>query len=79
MMRTGKVVWRVHLPAGAQANPMTYRIDPTGKQYVVITAGGHQFLKTEMGDSIVAFALNLKGFQSDLFQLKNIESANTTV
>jgi quinoprotein glucose dehydrogenase len=37
---------------------MTYRVTPTGKQYVVIAAGGHGKMEGEkLGDSLVAFAL----------------------
>lgn len=52
---TGQVLWTVRLPAGGQATPMTYR--ENGKQYVVISAGGHGKLGTTLGDSVVAFAL----------------------
>ena len=52
---TGKEVWRMELPASAQATPMSYLVG--GKQYVVICAGGHGKLGTKMGDSVVAFAL----------------------
>jgi quinoprotein glucose dehydrogenase len=52
---TGQVLWTVPLPAGGQATPMTYR--ENGKQYVVISAGGHGKLGTTLGDSVVAFAL----------------------
>ena len=34
---------------------MTY--EWSGKQYVVICAGGHGKLKSKMGDAVVAFAL----------------------
>jgi quinoprotein glucose dehydrogenase len=34
---------------------MTYSV--SGKQYVVIAAGGHGKLGTKQGDSLVAFAL----------------------
>jgi quinoprotein glucose dehydrogenase len=54
---TGEELWRHHLPAGGQAGPMTYRLRPDGRQYVVIAAGGHGTLGTEIGDSLVAFAL----------------------
>ena len=54
--RTGKLLWQDHLPAGGQATPMTYRL-PDGKQFVVIAAGGHKYLRTHMGDAIVAYAL----------------------
>jgi quinoprotein glucose dehydrogenase len=53
---TGKVVWSAELPASAQATPMTYRAR-SGRQLVVIAAGGHSALRTKMGDYVVAFAL----------------------
>ena len=52
---TGREVWKAELPASAQSTPMTYEWQ--GKQYVVICAGGHGKLKSKMGDSVVAFAL----------------------
>jgi quinoprotein glucose dehydrogenase len=55
-VETGKELWKAELPAGAQAAPMTYRA-ADGRQYVVIAAGGHGKLGTQMGDSVVAFAL----------------------
>ena len=36
---------------------MTYYLESTGKQYVVIAAGGHGRLGTKTGDYIVAYAL----------------------
>ena len=54
---TGKALWKGRLPAGGQATPMTYYLDDTGKQYVVIAAGGHPKLGTTQGDYLVAFAL----------------------
>ncbi len=54
--RTGKEVWRYSLPAGGQANPMSY-VGEDGRQYVVITAGGHGALGTSYGDETIAFAL----------------------
>ena len=56
-IKTGEVVWRARLPAGGQATPMTYRLNKNGRQYVVIAAGGHKFMGTKLGDSLVAFAL----------------------
>ncbi|QDG69589.1 membrane-bound PQQ-dependent dehydrogenase, glucose/quinate/shikimate family [Janthinobacterium tructae] len=56
-VRNGKTVWKARLPAGGQATPMSYISDRTGKQYVVVMAGGHGSLGTKMGDSLVAFAL----------------------
>jgi quinoprotein glucose dehydrogenase/quinate dehydrogenase (quinone) len=54
---TGRVRWKASLPAGGQANPMSYVSRRTGRQYVVIAAGGHDELGTGRGDAIVAFAL----------------------
>jgi quinoprotein glucose dehydrogenase len=56
-VQNGRVLWRGRLPAGGQASPMTYRSDRTGRQYVVIAAGGHGSLGTKAGDSIVAYRL----------------------
>jgi quinoprotein glucose dehydrogenase len=52
---TGKELWKSELPAGGQATPMTYTWD--GRQFVVISAGGHGKLGTKQGDYVVAFAL----------------------
>ncbi|MGN6159845.1 MAG: pyrroloquinoline quinone-dependent dehydrogenase, partial [Devosia sp.] len=54
-IRTGKQVWSTQLPAGGQANPMTYSID--GKQVVAIFAGGHHFMKTPVGDYLEVYGL----------------------
>jgi len=53
--QTEKELWQFELPAGGQATPMTYLFK--GKQYVVISAGGHGKLGTKQGDSVLAFAL----------------------
>jgi quinoprotein glucose dehydrogenase len=58
-IKTGKVVWSDVLPAGGQATPMTYRIN--GRQYVVIIAGGHHFMRTPPGDYVIAYALPEQG------------------
>jgi quinoprotein glucose dehydrogenase len=54
---TGEELWRVRLPTGAHATPMTYRLTPTGRQFVVIAAGGHGILGTPPNDALMAFAL----------------------
>jgi quinoprotein glucose dehydrogenase len=56
-VRSGEKLWQYRLPAGGQATPMSYVSGKTGKQYVVIMAGGHGSLGTKMGDSLMAFAL----------------------
>ena len=52
---TGEEVWAAVLPASAQATPMAYEWN--GRQFVVICAGGHGKLKSQMGDAVVAFGL----------------------
>src|SRR5262249_49356282 len=56
-IETGAELWKGRLPAGGQATPMTYRLRPDGRQFVVIAAGGHGKLGTKLGDSLIAFAL----------------------
>jgi quinoprotein glucose dehydrogenase len=56
-VESGTELWRARLPAGGQATPMTYRLRPDGRQYVVIAAGGHGTLRTHQGDWLVAYAL----------------------
>jgi quinoprotein glucose dehydrogenase len=52
---TGAELWKGELPASAQSIPATYEFG--GRQYVVISAGGHGKLGTKMGDAVVAFAM----------------------
>ena len=54
---TGKELWKGVLPTSARATPMTYQA-PNGKQYLVISAGGHGIPgMAPLGDYLVAFAL----------------------
>jgi quinoprotein glucose dehydrogenase len=54
-VETGEVLWQDALPAGGQANPLTYEFE--GRQYLVIMAGGHHFMETPIGDFVRAYAL----------------------
>jgi quinoprotein glucose dehydrogenase len=54
-LKTGQTLWSDVLPGGGQATPMTYSIN--GKQYLVITAGGHRIMRTKVTDEVVAYAL----------------------
>ncbi len=56
-VETGEGLWKGRLPTAGHATPMTYRVRPDGRQYVVIAAGGHGILGTPPGDALVAFAL----------------------
>jgi quinoprotein glucose dehydrogenase len=55
-LRTGEELWRGRLPAGGQATPMNYT-GKSGRQFVVIAAGGHSGVGTTPGDHVVAYAL----------------------
>ena len=55
-VRTGKELWKGRLPVGAEATPMTYVSPKTGRQFVVISAGGNS-ATTQKGDYVVAYAL----------------------
>jgi len=54
-VETGEELWAAVLPASAQATPMTYEWN--GKQFVVICAGSHGKMKSQMGDAVIAFGL----------------------
>ncbi|MEC7793470.1 MAG: pyrroloquinoline quinone-dependent dehydrogenase [Pseudomonadota bacterium] len=54
-IETGETLWSSVLPAGGQANPITYEVD--GRQYVMVTAMGHHFMETPVGDEVMAWAL----------------------
>jgi quinoprotein glucose dehydrogenase len=60
-IETGQVLWETPLPAGGHALPMTYQLSDTGRQYVVISAGGYAQLGTTLGDYLIAFALPRPG------------------
>src|SRR3546814_21017738 len=38
---TGRLLWQARLPAGAQATPTVYRSERSGRQFIVVAAGGH--------------------------------------
>ena len=54
-VETGEELWRDRLPFIGNAVPMTYRLSKTGRQFVVLAAGGNPL--SEMGDVLVAYAL----------------------
>jgi len=56
-VQTGRLLWTGQLPTSARSTPMTYR-GPDGRQYIVISAGGHGTqIGPPLGDHVVAFAL----------------------
>jgi quinate dehydrogenase (quinone) len=56
---TGKELWKAPLPVPSSATPMTYVSPRTGKQYVVVTAGGSSAPapNAPKGDYVIAYAL----------------------
>ncbi len=57
-VETGKEIWKFQLPTSGGATPMTYQSRKSGKQFVVIAAGGHRGVSEEaQTDSIIAFTL----------------------
>ncbi len=54
---SGEELWVGDLPTSARSTPMTFR-GPDGKQYVVVSAGGHDIAGgPALGDYVVAFTL----------------------
>lgn len=53
---TGKEIWKSRLPVGSQGGPMSFKSPKTGKQYVVISAGGAR-QSPDRGDYVIAYAL----------------------
>jgi quinate dehydrogenase (quinone) len=56
---TGKELWKGRLPVGAQATPMTYVSPASGRQFVVVAAGGSR-QSPDRGDYVVAYTLPKK-------------------
>ena len=52
---TGEVLWNMQLPFAAHATPMSFRLTPESKQFVVVAAGGN--VLTQIGDGLRAYAL----------------------
>jgi glucose dehydrogenase len=58
--KTGKQLWEAQIEANGHATPMTFQGRKTGKQFVVIAAGGGGFLRglsSVLSDSVVAYSL----------------------
>jgi quinoprotein glucose dehydrogenase len=54
---TGEELWTAALPASGFATPATYRSPKSGRQFVVIAAGGGNKYDKAFSGKIVAFAL----------------------
>ena len=55
--RTGEELWGSDLEASAHATPITYTGKRSGKQFVVIAAGGGGYFRGKVSDVLAAFAL----------------------
>lgn len=53
---SGRELWRARLPAAGHATPMTF-VGESGRQFVVIAAGGNSSLGPRLGDAVIAFSL----------------------
>ena len=53
----GQELWKSRLPVGSQGTPISYISPKTGKQYVVISAGGAR-QSPDHGDYVIAYALD---------------------
>ncbi len=61
--KSGAMLWEAMLEAGGHATPMTYEGPKSGRQFVVVTAGGGGFLRDlspTLSDAVVAYALPRK-------------------
>lgn len=53
----GQELWKARLPVGSQGTPISYVSPKTGKQYIVISAGGAR-QSPDHGDYVIAYALD---------------------
>ena len=58
--RTGDELWVATLEASAHATPITYRGPTSGRQFVVVAAGGGGAFSREQSDVVAAYALPLE-------------------
>lgn len=54
---SGRELTRIELPAGAQATPMSYRVDD--RQFIVLAAGGQDSTTGQPADYVLGYALPL--------------------
>jgi quinoprotein glucose dehydrogenase len=58
--KTGQLLWQHGLPVPGISTPAIYT-GRDGREYIVITAGGHEVIGTWLGDYTIAFALPKQG------------------
>ena len=56
-VETGEVLARFALPAGLHGGPISYKLRPDAKQFLLIAPGGHIGLGSKLGDYVIAYTL----------------------
>jgi quinoprotein glucose dehydrogenase len=56
-VETGERIASFELPAGLHAGPISYKLKPDGKQFLVVAPGGHVGIGSPLGDYVMAYAL----------------------
>lgn len=56
-VETGRQLWSRRLPAGGNANPISYISPASGRQFVLVAAGGSIVLGSGSSDQFIAYAL----------------------
>jgi len=56
-VETGRRIATFELPAGLHAGPISYKLKPEGKQYLVVAPGGHVGVDSTLGDYVIAYTL----------------------
>ena len=56
-LATGARIASFDLPAGLHAGPISYRVKPGGKQFLVVAPGGHAHVGSPIGDAVIAYTL----------------------
>lgn len=54
---TGKLLWRAKMPAGGLATPISYISARSGRQFLVVAAGGGKAYGAGTGDYLIAYAI----------------------
>ena len=54
---TGERIATFELPAGLHAGPISYKLRPEGRQFLVIAPGGHVGIGSPLGDYVIAYTL----------------------
>lgn len=57
--KSGRVLWQATLDAAGHATPAAYRL-PSGRELIVIAAGGGGRFSTTVSDTVIAFGLPLR-------------------